>query len=70
MVEDGKFKTPLEFANVQLLNASDSSVIKATVTDRKGKFSIENVNNGNYVLLCTFIGIAICDEVIICSIKG
>src|ERR1035437_9074763 len=56
IVEDGKSKALLEFANVQLLNAADSAVINATATDRKGKFSLENVNNGNYVLLCTFIG--------------
>ncbi|MBA3675108.1 MAG: TonB-dependent receptor [Chitinophagaceae bacterium] len=56
IVQDEKFKTPLEFASVQLLSAADSSTIKAAVTDKKGKFSIENINNGNYVLLCTFIG--------------
>ena len=56
IVEDGKSKAPLEFANIQLLNTADSAVINATATDRKGKFSLENVNNGNYVLLCTFIG--------------
>lgn len=56
VVQDGRSKIPLEFANVQLLNAADSAVIKATAADKKGKFSLENVNNGNYVLLCTFIG--------------
>ncbi|MDB5223137.1 MAG: hypothetical protein JWN83_1804 [Chitinophagaceae bacterium] len=56
VVQDGNSKAPLEFANVQLLNAADSSVIKATATDKKGKFTLDNINNGNYVLLCTFIG--------------
>lgn len=55
-VQDEKFKTPLEFASVQLLSVRDSSAIKAIVTDKKGKFSIENVNKGNYILLCTFMG--------------
>ena len=55
-VQDEKFKNPLEFASVQLLSLTDSSTIKATVTDKKGKFSIENVNKGNYILLCTFMG--------------
>ena len=56
IVQDGRYKAPLEFANVQLLNAADSAVIKATATDKRGKFNLENVSNGNYVLLCTFIG--------------
>lgn len=55
VVLDGNSKAPIEFANVQLLKPSDSSVLKATATDKKGRFTIENVNTGNYTLLCTFI---------------
>ncbi len=56
IVQDANFKTPLEFSSVQLLNAADSSIIKSTVSDRKGKFSLDNVSNGNFVLVSTFIG--------------
>ena len=56
ITEDSRSKAVLEFATIQLLNSADSSVIKSTVTDKKGRFSISNVQTGNYVLLCTFIG--------------
>ncbi|HUS02594.1 MAG TPA: carboxypeptidase-like regulatory domain-containing protein [Chitinophagaceae bacterium] len=56
IISDARSKSPLEFATIQLLKVPDSSVIKTTVTDRKGKFSIESVNRGSYVLICTFIG--------------
>ena len=55
VVED-KVKAPLEFATVQLLSAQDSTVQKSTTTDKKGRFTLDNIGNGNYILLCTFIG--------------
>ncbi len=54
-VTDGNSKAPIEFANVQLLKSIDSSIVKATATDKKGRFTIKNVAIGNYILLCTFI---------------
>ncbi|HUS03128.1 MAG TPA: TonB-dependent receptor [Chitinophagaceae bacterium] len=54
-VTDGVSNSPIEFANVQLLKAADSSIIKATASDKKGKFTLDNIAEGNYVLLCTFI---------------
>lgn len=48
-------KKPIEFATVQLLKANDSSVVKTTVTDQRGKFILENAQNGKYLLLCSFI---------------
>ena len=55
-VLDKATQSVIEFANVELLNLPDSSISKATVTDRKGKFSIQSVNPGNFILRCTFIG--------------
>ncbi len=54
-VQDSKTKTSLEFASVQLLTA-DSIVIKTTATDKKGRFSFDNIIKGNYLLSATFIG--------------
>ncbi|HEY6162401.1 MAG TPA: outer membrane beta-barrel family protein [Bacteroidia bacterium] len=48
-VKDAK-NTPLEFVNVLLLKASDSSLVKASVTDEKGDFVFENVADGEYRL--------------------
>ncbi len=51
---DSNTKLPIELASVQLLQ--DSIVVKATATDRKGKFMLEKVTPGKYVLAFTFIG--------------
>ncbi len=55
VIVDKVSKNPVEFANVQLLN-TDSSLVKGTVTDAKGKFNIEQVKTGNYLLRYSFIG--------------
>lgn len=56
VVVDGASAKPVEFATVQLLHNTDSSILETTVTDSKGKFSFENVASRNYILTCTFIG--------------
>ena len=56
IVQDRSSRQSIEFATVQLLNARDSSIIKTTVTDRKGKFVLDKIANGNYVLRYSFIG--------------
>jgi hypothetical protein len=55
VIADKGSKAPVEFANVELLG-TDSAVIKGTVTDNKGKFSFDQVKNGNYLLRYSFIG--------------
>ena len=49
-------KVPLEYANVLLMNAGDSSLFKGTVTDLDGFFQIENIPNGRYFLTASMIG--------------
>lgn len=56
VIVDKISKSPIEFANVELLNGKDSSVIKGTITDNKGKFAFDQVKNGNYLLRYSFIG--------------
>lgn len=55
-ITDKTAKNFIEFANVELLKASDSSIVTGTVTDGKGKFSIEQVKAGEYLLRSSFIG--------------
>lgn len=47
---------PIEFASVVLIRQPDSSGSLGSATDKKGKFSIDNVTPGKYVLQCSFIG--------------
>lgn len=56
IVHDQSSKLPIEFATVQLLLPGDSMVINTTVTDRKGKFLLEKIAAGNYILRFSFIG--------------
>jgi outer membrane receptor protein involved in Fe transport len=55
-VQDRSSKKPMEFATVQLLQVSDSSIIETTATDKKGKFVLDKIAAGNYILQFSFIG--------------
>jgi iron complex outermembrane recepter protein len=41
---------PVDFANVTLHNSSDSSLVKAALSDENGQFDLENLKAGNYFL--------------------
>ena len=47
---------PLSNANVLLLNAKDSSLVKGTITTKSGEFSFSNITSGSYVVGATFVG--------------
>jgi outer membrane receptor protein involved in Fe transport len=47
---------PIEFASIELVHLPDSVVVKGTVTDKKGKYSIEASSTGSHVLRYSFIG--------------
>ena len=51
--ESGK---PVEFATLQLYRVSDQTMVKGTVSDTKGNFSINDVPVGEYLLRYSFIG--------------
>ena len=55
VVEKGK--QPVEFASVVVLSLPDSADAGAAITDNKGRFILENIKPGNYVLRITFIGL-------------
>lgn len=59
IIQDKSSKQSVEFATVELLQPRDSTVLKTTVTDRKGKFIIDNIEPGKYILRCSFIGYSI-----------
>ncbi len=55
-VMDRSSGNQVEFANVELLKAIDSTLVTGVITDAKGRFSIEKVKPGNYLLRSSFIG--------------
>ncbi|MBC7949389.1 MAG: TonB-dependent receptor [Chitinophagaceae bacterium] len=55
-VADGSAKRPVEFATVQLLSLPDSLLVKGTVTDKRGRYTIDEVQGGSYLVRCSFIG--------------
>jgi iron complex outermembrane receptor protein len=54
-VIDGSQKT-IESATIALLKAKDSSTVKFSVADRRGKFSFEDIPAGNYLVSVTAVG--------------
>jgi iron complex outermembrane receptor protein len=47
---------PLEFTNVVLLNSSDSTLVKAAMTDGSGKFILNDISQGSYLLMAYMVG--------------
>ena len=47
---------PISFANVLLLKAKDSSLVKGTITTENGQFSFESILQGHYILSISMIG--------------
>lgn len=47
---------PVAFANILVLQAQDSIVITGTSSDENGKFIIDNIEKGSYILKTSFIG--------------
>lgn len=48
--------TAIEFANLLLLNAADSTMVKGTTTSDTGNFLFENVAPNTYVLKISYLG--------------
>jgi Outer membrane protein beta-barrel family/Carboxypeptidase regulatory-like domain len=44
------------FANILVLESSDSSLVKGAITDENGNYELENLNPGNYYVRCTLLG--------------
>lgn len=55
-IKDGGNQKIIDAASISLLSAKDSAVVKTAVADKEGKFILENIKYGNYLLLATSIG--------------
>ena len=56
IVKDNATNKPLEYANIVLFRAKDSTIVNGTVTNVEGTYKMENVKFGNYYLEFDFIG--------------
>ncbi len=55
-IKNGGNQKTIDAASISLLNASDSSLVKISVTDKTGNFVFENLGFGNYVLMASSMG--------------
>jgi outer membrane receptor protein involved in Fe transport len=56
IIVDKESSVPIEFATVMLVAETDSSQIRGTTTDAKGRFRFDKIANGKYKIACSFIG--------------
>ena len=56
VVMDSASRMPVEFANIALYNAADSSLITGGITDENGNFELKDLPDGNYYLMVQYIG--------------
>ncbi len=55
-VKDNFSRHDIDAATIAIVSVKDSTLIKATITDKEGNFSFENVNKGTYRILATSQG--------------
>jgi len=55
-VIDAQSNEAVEYANVALFNATDSTLVNGTITNAKGFFMLKNIPNGTYNMRVKFIG--------------
>lgn len=55
-VVDKASNHPIEFASIVLKKTADNSAVQNTVTDSRGRFTLENVPAGDYKIVYSFVG--------------
>ncbi len=59
IIIDKVSQQPIQFVSVALLSGKDSSAVKGTVTDKKGKFTLTDILPGIYIIKYSYIGYAV-----------
>ena len=55
-IVDSRTNQPVEYATVAIYNQANNSLVTGTITDNDGKFTIDGLKNGTYILKASFIG--------------
>ena len=55
-IKDGGNQKIIDAATISLLKATDSSLVKTSLTDKEGLFAFENIKPGTYLVMATSIG--------------
>jgi len=55
-IKDGGNQKVIDAATVSLLKATDSTLVKTSITDKEGNFSFEKVKDGNYLVVANAAG--------------
>ena len=55
---DAQTNQIIEYGNIVLYSIKDSAMINGTITDKEGKFRLENLTFGQYYIKASFIGYA------------
>ncbi len=49
-------KTALPFVNIVLIKEKDSAFVTGTLSNEEGRFTLENIKPGSYILQCSYTG--------------
>ena len=55
IIKDSK-NNPVTYANVVILNQTDSTVVSGSISDENGVYTIDNLKEGNYKVKASFLG--------------
>lgn len=49
-------KQGIAYVNVLLIRSNDSTLVKGTISSESGVYIYDNVSNGNYLVMCSYVG--------------
>ncbi|KIC00780.1 TonB-dependent receptor domain-containing protein [Flavobacterium sp. PL02] len=56
IIKDKTLKTSIPYVNIVLKSSKNQSFIAGTVSNEEGRFTLSNINSGNYILEISFLG--------------
>jgi uncharacterized surface anchored protein len=56
VVKDSSSGQPLEYATISIFKNNEKNLVNGTTSGKGGKFSLENIKDGNYDVVIEYIG--------------